>query len=117
MIPDATIRDRFEARIVTESGCRVVGEAGERLWNTSMFILPHTKNLKWLTRLSSRGFSVSTGSACSAGQGNPSKVMAAMGLDFDEMSRVLRVSGGWETTAEDWNALASAIGEVDAELN
>jgi cysteine desulfurase len=101
---------------MTAIGMKLIGADGPRLWNTSMFVLPHTKNLKWLTRLSQRGFSVSTGSACSAGRGNPSRVMAAMGLDFDEMGRVMRVSGGWETTGEDWSDLAAAIREVAGEL-
>ena len=115
-------RDLFESRLVANAivanaiGARIIGSDSPRLWNTSMFLLPHSRNLKWLTRLSARGFSVSTGSACSAGQGNPSRVMAAAGLDFDEMGRVIRASGGWETTPEDWSGLAHAIAEVDEEL-
>jgi cysteine desulfurase len=109
-------RDRFEDRVKAELGIRVIGESGARLWNTSMILLPREKNLKWLTRLSGLGFAVSTGSACSAGKGNPSRVMAAMGLDFDEMGRVLRLSGGWETTVEDWDALAGALVSVNEKL-
>ena len=83
-----------------------------------MLVMPPAhSNLKWLTRLSRLGFAVSTGSACSAGQGNPSHTMAAMGLAPEEMSRVLRVSGGWGTTAADWLALAAALAEVAAELD
>ncbi|MDF1824614.1 MAG: aminotransferase class V-fold PLP-dependent enzyme [Verrucomicrobiales bacterium] len=108
-------RDAFEARMKNE-GMSIVGEAGPRLWNTSMLILPHTKNLKWLIRLSQRGFSVSTGSACSAGRGNPSRVMTAMGLDFDEMSRVMRFSGGTNSSEKDWLSLADALSDVEAEL-
>jgi len=81
-----------------------------------MILLPHSRNLKWLTRLSRRKFAVSTGSACSAGKGNPSKVMEAMGLDHEEMGRVLRLSGGWETTEEDWLTLAEALFEIEEEL-
>ncbi|MDA7922606.1 aminotransferase class V-fold PLP-dependent enzyme, partial [Verrucomicrobiales bacterium] len=113
---DGTGRNLFESRVEAELGCRIPGKGSPRLWNTSMLVLPHTKNLKWLTRLSQRGFSVSTGSACSAGQGNPSRVMAAMGLDFDEMSRVLRVSSGWTSTASDWESLAEALIGVSEEL-
>jgi cysteine desulfurase len=80
-----------------------------------MVVLPHTKNLKWLTRLSQRGFAVSTGSACSAGKGNPSAVMMAMGLGFEEMGRVLRVSSGPDTTAEEWEGLVEALLEVSRE--
>lgn len=109
-------RDAFEDRITEKLEAKLIGAESPRLWNTSMFLLPHTKNLKWLTRLSTRGFSVSTGSACSAGQGNPSRVMAAHGLGFDEMGRVIRASGGGATALENWIALADALEEVDAEL-
>jgi len=112
----AAERDAFERRIEKEIGCRLLAAAGPRLWNTSMFVLPHTKNLKWLTRLSQRGFSVSTGAACSAGKGNPSTVMAAMGLDYGEMGRVIRVSGGWTSGGEEWDALARALVEVGRDL-
>lgn len=109
-------RDAFECRIMEKAGIRLLATKGARLWNTSMFVLPHSKNLKWLTRLSQRGFAVSTGSACSAGKGNPSAVMMAMGLDYEEMGRVLRISGGGGTTAEEWEGLADAIIEVGGEL-
>ncbi len=109
-------RNAFEEQLVSQMGVKVLASAGPRLWNTSMFVLPHSRNLKWLTRLSQRGFAVSTGSACSAGKGNPSAVMMAMGLDHDEMGRVLRISGGWETNAPDWEDLSSAIRETGAEL-
>lgn len=105
-------RDLFEETAAGRVGIRLLGEAGPRLGNTSMFVLPFGKNVKWLTRLSRLGFCVSTGSACSAGRGNPSRVMAAMGLDFEEMGRVIRASGGWDTREEDWLALAEALGEV-----
>jgi len=109
-------RDAFESRVEGEIGCRLLAAAGPRLWNTSMFVVPHSKNLKWLTRLSQRGFSVSTGSACSAGKGNPSSVMLAMGLDYEEMGRVIRVSGGWTSREREWEALAGALVAVDREL-
>lgn len=109
-------RDEFEERIGREGGVRLLAKEGPRLWNTSMFVLPHSKNLKWLTRLSQRGFAVSTGSACSAGKGNPSAVMMAMGLDYEAMGRVLRVSGGLATSEEDWEGIAEAILAVGGEL-
>jgi cysteine sulfinate desulfinase/cysteine desulfurase-like protein len=42
--------------------------------------------------------------------------MLAMGLDFEEMGRVLRVSGGGGTAAEEWDDLAAALIEVGGEL-
>lgn len=111
-----TCRDAFERRIGSVIGCRPLAAAGPRLWNTSLFVVPRAKNLKWLTRLGRRGFCVSTGSACSAGKGDPSSVMLAMGLEYGEMGRVIRASGGWSTTEEDWIALADAFLEVAEEL-
>jgi len=43
-------------------------------------------------------------------------VLAALGFDADEAKRVVRVSSGWETSADDWRALAAAFGEVAAEV-
>lgn len=112
----AAMRDAFERRLAGELGARILAEGGERLWNTSMFLLPRGRNVKWLARLGQRGFALSTGSACSAGKGDPSAVMSAMGLDLDEMGRVLRVSGGAETSPVKWEALADALVEVGGEI-
>lgn len=114
---DAAGRDAFETGLAESiPGTRIIGADAQRLPNTSMALMPAHGNLKWLTRLSERGFAVSTGSACSAGHGNPSHVMAAMGLSPDEMGRVLRFSGGPETTPGDWEGLASALLEIHVAL-
>ena len=95
---------------------RLISEDAERLWNTTLMVMPRHDNLKWLTRLSRRGFSVSTGSACSSGKEGSSVVVQALGASPDELKRVVRVSGGWDHTEADWLALAEAFGEVDREL-
>ena len=106
-------RDAFERAVLTAMPeARVVGAGAPRIFNTSMLVVPGAPNLKWLTRLGERGFAVSTGSACSAGHGNPSAAMAAMGMDPGEMSRVLRFSGGADTAVEEWLALAAALAEI-----
>jgi cysteine desulfurase len=110
------LRDDFEKQMrVQFPRLRVIGEGADRLWNTSMFVLPHGDNRKWLARLSARGFAVSTGSACSAGHDGSSVVLAALGASADEMRRVIRVSGGWNSSADDWRALAAAFAEVGAQ--
>ena len=106
-------RDAFEKRVIDSlPGSKVVGAEADRLWNTSMLVMPAHGNVKWLTRLARHGFQISTGSACSSGKENPSHVMMAMGLDFKEMGRVLRISAGWETAKEDWFGLSDALSEV-----
>jgi len=107
---DPALRDTFEQSLIEHlPAARILAIEGPRLPNTSMVLLPAHPNLKWLTRLGEAGFAVSTGSACSAGKGNPSPVMAAMGLDHDAMGRVLRFSSGPETQGEDWTALKDAL--------
>lgn len=98
-------------------GLRVISADAPRLWNTVLMVMPAHDNLKWLTRLSRRGFSISTGSACSSGKEGSSVVVTALGASMDELKRVVRISGGWDTTAEDWQALAGAFAEVWKELN
>jgi cysteine desulfurase len=80
-------------------------------------VMPEHDNLKWLTRLSRRGFSISTGSACSSGKEGSSVVVTALGASVEELKRVVRISSGWETPAADWQALAAAFVEVFEELN
>lgn len=110
-------RDQFESDLLEcLPGVRLLGAGAGRLGNTTMLILPEHNNLRWLTRLGRRGFSVSTGSACSAGKGNPSRVMQAMGCSFEEMGRVLRLSSLPDAGAEEWEALLDALLEVRDEL-
>lgn len=111
-------REAFEARLLAAlPGTRLVGAGAPRLANTSLFVLPRHPNLRWLTRLSQRGFALSTGSACSAGKGAPSHVMAAHGLEPDAMGRVLRASALPGTDEASWLALAEAIAAVGEELD
>ncbi|MCB1244259.1 MAG: aminotransferase class V-fold PLP-dependent enzyme [Verrucomicrobiae bacterium] len=117
-VSESAPRDAFEATLLGAlPGTRTIGASAPRLDNTSMILLPRHSNLRWLTRLSQRGFALSTGSACSAGKGTPSHVMAAHGLSPEEMGRVLRASALPEATSADWQALAEAICEVAAELD
>ena len=106
----AAMRSRFE-------DLRVISESAPRLWNTVLMVMPAHHNLKWLTALSRRGFSISTGSACSSGKEGSSVVVTALGASADELRRVVRISSGWDTSAEDWQALTEAFGEAWAELS
>jgi cysteine desulfurase len=110
-------REQFE-RDVTASlpGSAVIGAEAERLWNTVLLLLPHGENTRWLARLDQRGFEVSTGSACATGHAGPSHVLAALGYRPDEARRVVRLSAGWATTPEDWEALRAALVAVAEEV-
>ncbi len=97
-------------------GAVVVGAGAERLWNTVMFLAPRHENTRWVAALDKRGFQVSTGSACATGHAGPSHVLAAMGVEPETARRAVRVSAGWDTNAQDWAALATALKEANAAL-
>ncbi|WP_370183901.1 cysteine desulfurase family protein [Alteriqipengyuania sp.] len=61
-----------------------------------------------LIRLDAMGFAVSAGSACSSGTLKKSRVLDAFGVPDDVAARTIRVSLGWNTTAEDRDAFAEA---------
>lgn len=120
---EAAARDGAPARRAFEEevkrgipGLRVVAEEAPRLWNTALLLVPGPAgNVKWLARLSAKGFCVSTGSACSRGEG-ASDVLIAMGRATEDLGRTLRVSAGPETAGADWRALARAMIEVSREI-
>ncbi len=112
------LRDEFIAALRSRfASLRVISEPAPRLWNTVLMVMPEHDNLKWLTRLSRRGFSISTGSACSSGKEGSSVVVTALGASAEELKRVVRISSGWDTTAAEWQELAAAFIEVYEELN
>jgi len=109
-----TWRDTFIERMLEAlPGAEVVGFHQPRLWNTVSALMPNADcQQRWVVKLDKLGFAVSTGSACSSGKEEPSHVIAAMGYSPHEAGRVLRFSGGWETTENDWLALLEALLKV-----
>ena len=78
------------------------GAAAPRLPNTLCFGTEGFASDRQLMALDLAGVMVSAGSACSSGKMKPSRVIAAMGYE-DLAGCMLRVSGGWATTADDWD--------------
>ena len=76
--------------------------------NTSCLFLPGLAAQTAIMALDLAGFAVSSGSACSSGKVTSSHVLTAMGRD-DAAGQVIRVSGGWETTRQDFQKLAQAV--------
>ena len=111
------MRVSFEERLTRElPGVQIVGSAAERLWNTVSVVMPELPDCRqrWVVRLDKLGFAVSTGSACASGKEQTSHVVAAMGFNAGEASRVLRFSSGWETTGNDWSALHDSLARAVA---
>lgn len=92
-----------------------IGHAAERMPNTMSITHPGFANESLLMRLDLAGIAVSTGSACMAARGDPSHVIAALGLDPTLVRGVLRVSIGPSTTAADMDTFAATyVREVRA---
>jgi cysteine desulfurase len=116
---DTSGRDAFIARLHEAlPTVRVLGENVPRLWNTVSVIMPKARDCRqrWVVRLDRLGFAVSTGSACASGKEQPSHVLSSMGIPPEEAGRALRFSAGWNTTAEDWDALLAALIQAVAEI-
>jgi cysteine desulfurase len=98
------IRARIESQLRERiEGLRIIAESEQRLWNTITILAPAALDCRqrWVVRLDAAGVAASSGSACASGKENPSHVLTAMGLD-DCADRVVRFSGGWETTETEW---------------
>ena len=113
----ATWRDQMEADILSRiPGTQVIGQECDRLWNTSLLLMPKFQNLDWVAKLDRLGFEVSTGSACSTGSSGASPTAVTYSLDAMESKRLLRVSSYLAHTQEDWTGLANAIVQAYEQL-
>jgi len=90
----------------------IFGAGTERVGNVVNFAVPGVKNAVAMMGLDLLGLSVSSGSACSSGKVGPSHVLAAMGVAPELAECALRVSLGWNSTAEDVEAFLAGFIEV-----
>lgn len=104
----ADMRHLSEVKARLETGLRSVcpatvifGEGADRLANTSCFAVPGIAAETALIAFDLERVSVSSGSACSSGKVSVSHVLTAMGVDETLARCALRVSMGWNTSAED----------------
>jgi cysteine desulfurase len=91
---NGTLEDALEGTVIFSNGV-------ERLCNTTCFAVPGMKAETLLMNLDLEGIAVSSGSACSSGKVARSHVLDAMGVAPDISAAAIRVSMGWNTTAED----------------
>lgn len=113
----ATLRDRFEARVLERiADVRVNGAGAMRA--------PHISNLSFLgvtseqllMRLDIDGIAVSAGSACASGAVEPSHVIAALGVPEPWMRGVIRFSLGRTTTQGQIDRSAEVLEQAVADL-
>lgn len=111
------LRDRLEDRILAEiSGVELTGAHAARLPNTVSLVISGIDGETLLMNLDIRGFSVSTGAACSSGSPEPSPVLLAMGLTRAEAQSSLRLGLGWETTQVEIDLFVDTLKSVVSHL-
>lgn len=111
------LRNWMEEKIRSEiPEVTITAGEGSRLPNTSALVLRGVDGETLLMSLDIKGFSVSTGAACSSGNPEPSPVLLAMGLSRDEAQSSLRVSLGWENTPAEIESFIEALKSVVTRL-
>ena len=93
------LKEYLENRLLTEcQKIRIFGQQAVRLPNTTFLAVPGIDGETFLTALDQDGFAVSSGSACSTGETEPSHVLMAMDVDKDLARGAIRVSIGKDST-------------------
>jgi cysteine desulfurase len=113
------LRRRLETGIIDRlPGVRINGTSAPRVPNTSNFSFQGVDGESIVLALDLEGICVSTGSACSTGDPEPSHVLTAMGLSAREAQGSIRVSLGKDTTEQDIDftvhTLANAVERLRA---
>ena len=104
------LRDRIVDGVRTRvPGAIVTGHPTERLPNNASFCFPGTQGEALIVALDLAGFSVSSGSACTSGETEPSHVLLAIGLEREVAQGSLRVTVGRDTTEADVDAFVAAL--------
>lgn len=104
----APLRDAMETQLVEELDVKVFGRGVERLPQTSNFAIPGFRAETQVMAMDLAGVAVSSGSACSSGKVKRSLVLSAMGVEDELSESAIRVSFGWNSRPEDFDAVAEA---------
>ncbi|MHB9029202.1 MAG: cysteine desulfurase family protein [Candidatus Latescibacterota bacterium] len=106
----SALRDRLEKSILDRIPDVVVnGFGASRLANTTNISFPGVDGEALLMSLDLAGVALSTGSACTIGEVEPSHVLLAMGVNPRTATSSLRFSMGWGTTGEGIDHIIEAL--------
>jgi cysteine desulfurase len=95
----AALRDALEAAL--PDAARILSPSVARLPNTSNLWMAGVPAATQVMMLDLEGIAVSAGAACSSGKVKSSHVLRAMGLPENIAAQTIRVSLGWNTTAQE----------------
>ncbi len=111
------LRDSLESQVRSAiPGVRFNGAQASRVPNTSNMTFPGVDGESIVLGLDIQGICVSTGSACSTGEPEPSHVLRAMGLSKRDAQGSIRMSLGHDTREEDLRFTVRALAETVGRL-
>ncbi len=109
----AGLRDKMAHDVMDAvPGSMQLGDVSNRLPNTLALAFSKLAGEAVVMRLDAMGIAISTGSACSSGSKDPSKVLLAMGLSKWQVKGAIRLSLGPTTTAEQVAEATAAVIET-----
>ena len=97
----AALRDSLESAMRQKFPTSVNGAAAPRVPNTSSMTFAGVDGEGLVIALDLNGIAVSTGSACSSGRVEPSRVLLALGLSEEEAKSTVRFSLSRFTTVDE----------------
>ncbi|HZP96128.1 MAG TPA: cysteine desulfurase family protein [Candidatus Limnocylindria bacterium] len=111
------LRDRLiDGVLASVPDVVLTGDRTERLPNNASFCVRGADGPSLVMALDLEGFAVSSGSACTSGDTEPSHVLLALGLDEETAKGSLRVTVGRSTTEADVDAFLAALPRVVARV-
>lgn len=106
------LRDKLIEGVLRISGARLTGHPQKRAPHIASFVIEGVEGEAILLLLNEYGIAASTGSACTAGDLNPSHVLTALGYKPEESHGSLRFSLGKGTTEEEIDYVIKIMPEV-----
>src|SRR2546430_1540022 len=109
----AALRDRLiDGILASVPGAGLTGHPHQRLPNNASFVFSGADGTSLVTALDLEGFAVSSGSACTSGDTEPSQVILALGIDRETAKGSLRVTVGRSTSDADIDAFLAALPQI-----
>jgi cysteine desulfurase len=110
------LRDRLERGILQIGNCIVLGDAENRLPNTSNIAFEHLEGEAIIHHLNRAGIAASLGSACASGSMEPSHVLRAMNVPTTALRGAIRFSLSRDNTIDDVVCVLNLLPDIVAKL-
>ena len=108
------LQSALESKLMKEfEDIKIAGIKSDRLPNTSLIINPRVKAQIMLIALDLKGITVSSGAACSSGRVGKSHVLSAMGYSDNDVESAIRISVGYNTSAQDIDNFLGIYSELN----